>query len=59
MDMKNLVEAVKRIEMTNEMRERIIQKCYGTVKKDAKDIFIKTEIHLGDEAYDQNTIGGR
>ncbi len=59
MDMKDLVSAVKKIEMTSEMRERIIQKCYDIARKDSKDIYIETENHLGDETYDQNIIGGR
>lgn len=59
MDMNNLVTAVKRIKMTDEMRERIIQKCYDITKQDVIAPLRKKEIHLGDELHDKNTFGGR
>lgn len=59
MDMNNFVKAVKKIKMTDEMRERIIQKCYDITKKDVISSLRKADIHLGDKSYDKNTFGGR
>ena len=59
MDMNNFVKAVKRIKMTDEMRERIIQKCYDITKQDVISSLRKADIHLGDKPYDKNTFGGR
>ena len=59
MDMNNLITVVKKIKMTDEIRERIIQKCYDITKQDDIATLRKEEIHLGDELYDKNTFGRR